>query len=220
MTIRIGRSMPTENVALHWEADDPYCWNGGTIFRDASGNSNMSYGGSPTLSTAKGYTSALLDGVDDYIQAQHTTPAVPARTISMVYSLEGVQTTGRGPLWRVSDWRERIFVGSTTLIPNSGTYYNVSTGYGSFGTMHHHVYQYNGATMKGWGNGSLLSDISTDSDMQANTSHFYRFGNQSGGSSNIYVDMHLFNVTFWDAALTNEEVDLVWQRNSLKYGLV
>ena len=211
--------MPSKNLALHWEADDPYCWDGGTTFRDAAGVSSMSYAGAPTLSTAKGYTSAFMDGVDDYLQAYNIVPATPARTISMVYSIEGSVVTGWGPLWRTSDWRERIFVGSTNMIPDSGTYYYVNTGYGAYGTIHNHIYQYNGTNMKGWGNGILQTNITTDSNMKTSTGFYYRFGNQSGGSTNTYVDMHLFNVTFWDYALSESEVQTVWTRNKLKYNL-
>lgn len=203
---------PGNHLNLH-----PRYWpnvntSGGVLYNTV-GSSNASLVGGPVI-TSTNNSSILLDGVDDY--AQVTIPTTTARTIEIVYKLYN-PGSGWGPLWRVDDWRERIFPSSINLIPDSGTYYYLNGPSGST-SLEHIVYSYNGTSAKSYLNGQLQSNITMDSTMQ-NSTFSYRFGNQSGGSSNAYVNMDLYLVRFYNRQLTDLEVQQNFNSSRSRLGL-
>jgi hypothetical protein len=158
--------------------------------------------------------SVFLDGVDDYIQLPSITNGL-ARTVDITYKLENY-TTGWGPLWR-SDWRERIYPNVINIINEKGTYYYLYVPPND-NSLVNITYSYNGTTLKGYRNGILLDRQEMDGPMTTG-SFTYRTGYQCGGAECANVKMYLYNLKFYDRALSDDEVFRNFQSIRNKFNL-
>lgn len=163
---------------------------------------------SPSFNTNR----IITNGTNNYIQVSDI-PTSTERTVNIVYNLTG---SSGGPLWRVNDWRERIFNGSTNLIASSGTYYSLSAPGGN--QLVNYCYSYGGTNAKSYINGVLVQSITMNSSMNIGT-YSYRFGNQSSGSSNYYVAAEYYYISFYDRQLTDDEVKYNYNALRNRYGI-
>jgi len=199
MALHRGPKIITDGLVLCLDAGDRKSYPGsGSIWYDRSGNkNNATLTGSPTYNNSNFY----MNGSNQY--AEVTLATGTARTVDIVYKLYNTANS-RGPLWRVNDWRERIFLSNITLISSAVTYYTLN-GPDSTTNIINICYSYNGTNAKSYKNGVLQSNITLDANMNSST-YSYRFGNQSSGSTNYYVEMDLYYVRFYDRQLSDAEV--------------
>jgi len=199
MALHRGPKIITDGLVLCLDAADRKSYSGsGTIWYDRSGNkNNATLTGSPINNGNKFY----MNGSSQF--AEVTLATGTARTVDIVYKLYN-PAGGYGPLWRTQDWCERIFSSSINVIPSSSTYYYVY-GPDSSTSIINIAYSFNGTSLKSYKNGSLISDVTMNSSMISST-YSYRFGNQSSGSTNAYIEMDLYYVRFYNRQLSNAEV--------------
>lgn len=202
----------TNGLTMYLDAfnKNSYRGTGSTLF-DLTGNGNNA-----TLINAPTYRGnrIYMNGVDEY--AEVTANITTSRTVDIVYKLYN-PGTGWGPLWRVEDWRERIFPSTINLIASSVTYYYLN-GPDSGTSIINIVYSYNGTSIKSYKNGVIQSTATMDSNMNTGL-YTYRFGNQSGGSTNAYVEMDLYSVKFYNRQLTDTEVLQNYNATKSRFGL-
>lgn len=215
MGIVYNTSIVRNGLVLHLDAANPKSYPGsGTLWTNltADGNNGTLYNG-PTYDLAnKG--SVIFDGVNDYVDVSLATTT--SRTVNIIYKLTN-PASGWGPLWRVEDWKERIFPGGITLIDSSQTYYSLNGPPADTNTVNI-CYSYNGTKAKSYKNGQSISNITMGSTMNSGT-YTYRFGNQSSGSSNAFVNMNLYYVAFYNRQLTDAEVKQNFEALRGRYGL-
>lgn len=200
--MKYGPRIVSDGLTLAIDAADLLSYPGsGTTWRDLSGSgSNGTLSNGPTFGTA-GNGCIITDGVDDFVQL--TSVMSTTSTVDIVYKLLN-PGTGWGPLWRSTDWKERIFPSTITLVNSAGTYYNVGGPDGTTNIIHI-CYSYSGTNVKSYKNGALVNNITMDAAM--NTGNFvYRFGNQAGGATNAFINMQLFCVKFYNRQLSDAEV--------------
>lgn len=183
----------------------------GSTISDISGNSITSdLINTPTYSNL-GYMNT--NGTNEYIQ----TPAIAcpdkARTVNMICKFN----SGQGTLWRVQDWRERIFSTVIVIIPDSSTYYYLN-GPVNDGNIHNVCYSYAGTSLKSYLDGNLVQSVTMDSEMSANAYNF-RFGNLSSGSTNYYSNVDYHHISFYNRQLSDEEVKQNFNVMRSRYGL-
>jgi hypothetical protein len=172
---------------------------GSTIYDLSGSSSNGTLSNSPTYSSSGCLT---LDGIDDIVSCSATL-STATRSVEIIYKLYS-PGSGWGPLWRVQDWRERIFPDSVNLINDGGTYYYLS-GPSANTDVQNICYCYTGTSIKCYKNGVLISSQTMNGEMSTGTFTYY-FGNQSGGSTNAYVNMDLYSVKFYNSYLTDAQV--------------
>jgi hypothetical protein len=211
MSINAGPDFVTENCILLFDAASILTNPGSQIYRNPYSPPNFSYAGAPTTTSG----ALVMDGVDDYLEAVSVSTNT-VRTVNIVYKLIN-PGTGFGPLWRADDWRERIFPSSINLIASSGTYYYLDGPAGNTDIINI-CYSYNGTNAKSYKNGSLISNITMDSSMNTGT-YSYRFGNQSSGSTNAYVNMNLYHVAFYSTQLSDTNVMQNFNALRGRYGI-
>jgi hypothetical protein len=185
----------------------------GSKLLDISGNRiDSDLINTPSFSTDNlGYMNT--NGTNEYIQ----TPAISAptreRTVNMIYRFN----SGQGSLWRVQDWRERIFSTIIVIIPDSGTYYYVNAPVND-GNIHNICYSYSGTSLKTYRDGNLIESITMNSEMSAGSFNF-RFGNLSSGSSNYYSNLDYYHISFYNRQLSDAEVKQNFDALRERYGL-
>lgn len=167
---------------------------------------------SPLYSTG----SILLDGVDEYIETV-SIPASTERTVEIVYRILNT-SSGYGPLWRVSDWRERIFSGTINLINSSGSYYYLDGPTNNTDKINI-CYSYNGPSIKSYRNGVLMSSQTMNAPMNSTGTYTYRFGYQCSGASCLYINMNLYSIKFYNRELTADEVKRNYEISKTRFGL-
>ncbi len=202
----------TNGLTMYLDAfnKNSYRGTGSTLF-DLTGNgNNATLINDPTYRGNRIY----MNGIDEY--AEVTANITTSRTVDIVYKLYN-PGTGWGPLWRVEDWRERIFPSTINLIASSVTYYYLN-GPDSGTSIINIVYSYNGTSIKSYKNGVIQSTATMDSNMNTGL-YTYRFGNQSGGSTNAYVEMDLYSVKFYNRQLTDTEVLQNYNATKSRFGL-
>jgi hypothetical protein len=213
MALSRGPKIVTSGLVLALDAADKNSYLGsGTTWTDLSGNgNNATLINTPTYSNNKFY----MNGTTQY--AEVTSNISTTRTVDIVYKLYN-PGTGWGPLWRVEDWRERIFPGTINFIASSVTYYYID-GPDNGTSIINIVYSYNGTSLKSYKNGVIQSTATMDSNMDTGL-YTYRFGNQSGGSTNAYVEMDLYSVKFYNRQLTDTEVLQNYNATKTRFGLI
>lgn len=200
-----GRYAPrivTDSLTLFYDFGNPKCYPGsGTSVNSLTGNYNAALYNGPTFSSANG-GSIVMDGVDDFMEVASVTTGT-SRTVDIVYKLLN-PSYNWGPIWRTNDWRERIFPGTVTLINSTVTYYNLN-GPTADSNIVNICYSYSGTNIRCHKNGVRTDNQTMGVNMD--TGNFtYRFGNQAGGSTNTFVNMHLYSVKFYDKQLSDDEV--------------
>ena len=202
----------TSGLTMYLDAGNKNSYNGnGSTFFDITGNGNdATLVNTPTYRGNRIY----MNGTTQY--AQVTATITTSRTVDIVYKLYN-PGTGWGPLWRVEDWRERIFPSTITIIPSSVTYYYIN-GPDNGTSIINIVYSYNGTSLKSYKNGVIQSTATMDSNMDTGL-YTYRFGNQSAGSTNAYVEMDLYSVKFYNRQLTDTEVLQNYNATKTRFGL-
>ena len=168
---------------------------------------------SPVSSFSTG-SSVLLDGVDDYIQMPTINIGISG-TVEIIYKLLNTSHPW-GPFWR-SDWRERIFPNTITLISQAGTYYNLQGPDNSTNTIYI-AYTYDGAFIKSYRNGNYVDGITMDTHITTG-SVSYRSGYQCGGAVCTYINMHLYSLKIYDRALSASEIYKSYTSIKNKYKL-
>lgn len=197
----------TDGLILYYDPSNSksYAGSGTTLFDISKTRNNGILNNGPSFSTATstqpGYFT--MDGTDDYLSA--SIPVGTSMTFEIVYKLFN-PSTGWGPLWRESPdgWRERLFPSNLLLIPTSGSYYYIN-GPENSTNLQNFCYTYQNAEAKTYRNGSLVSAITMDSSMTTLTAN-YRFGNQAGGSSFVYINMNLYSLKVYNRALSGLEI--------------
>lgn len=188
---------------------------GGGLY-DLSGNSNHCTVTSTGISTVSTYGGGVAcDGSSGYIELPTINNGIN-RSVDIVYrqiNLNG----GWGPLWRVSDWKERIFTTSSTIINAAGTYYSIAGPVGDT-NMVQLCYTIDGLTLRSYRNGSLLSTDTMNGYMNQGT-YAYRFGYQCGGSTCTNVAVEIYSVKFYNKGLTSSEVLQNFNATKRRYGL-
>lgn len=215
MSYSNGPQIATDGLIMYLDGANRKSYPGsGNNWADLSGNNNAgTLENTPTFSGNSG-GSILLDGVNEYVQLPSVSNTT-TRTVDIVYKLENY-TTGWGPLWR-DDWRERIFPGSINIINANGTYYYLYVP-PSDNSLVHITYSYNGTTIKGYKNGILLDTQTMNGPM--NTGNYtYRSGYQCGGATCTYVNMYLYNLKFYNRALSDNEVLQNYNATKTRFGL-
>ena len=212
MGIFRGPNIVKSGLVLALDAADKNSYRGtGTTWTDLSGNGNNgTLVSSPTYNGKRLY----MNGTTQY--ASVTVSTSTTRTVDIVYKLYN-PGTGWGPLWRVYDWRERIFPSTITLIDANVNYYYIN-GPDNTTNIINIVYSYSGTNIKSYKNGVLQSNTTMATTMD--TGNFeYRFGNQSGGSTNAYVEMDLYYVRFYNRQLSDAEVLQNYNATKSRFGL-
>ena len=185
-------------------------------FYDLSGNSNHCTVTSTGISTVSTYGGGVAcDGSSGYIELPTINNGIN-RSVDIVYrqiNLNG----GWGPLWRVSDWKERIFTTSSTIINAAGTYYSIAGPVGDTNTVQI-CYTIDGLTLRSYRNGSLLSTDTMGGYMNQGT-YSYRFGYQCGGATCTNVAVEIYSVKFYNKGLTSTEVLQNFNATKRRYGL-
>lgn len=197
-------SIVTEDLILCYDAASFSSYSGtGSTFFDISGNSkNASLINSPTYSN-ENFGKINTNGIDEYIQIDNISTPTRSRTVNIIYKLNN-PGSGWGPLWRVQDWRERIFPTTAVIIPDSLTYYYLN-GPTPDTNIQNICYSYSGTSLKCYKNGILTDSRTMDSQMSPDN-WSYRFGNQSGGSTNAYVNCDYYHISFYNRQLSDQEV--------------
>lgn len=211
MSIVSGPKFVTDGCVLLFDAASLITNPGSNIYKNLYSSAYFNYAGAPLTVD----NSLYMDGVDDYLQAVNVVTGT-VRTVNIVYKLVN-PNNGYGPLWRVVDWKERIFASSITIIDSGGTYYSLSGPPGNTDIVNI-CYSYNGTNAKSYLNGTLISNITMNNVMNSST-YNYRFGNQSSGSSNYYVNMNLYHVAFYDIQLSDAQVLENFNALQGRYGL-
>lgn len=185
----------------------------GNILYDISGNNiNSSLINSPSYSSSN-FGSMNTNGTNQYIQTPLISAPTRERTVNMIYRFN----SGQGSLWRVQDWRERIFSTVIVIIPDSSTYYYVNAPVND-GNIHNICYSYSGTSLKTYRDGNLIESITMDSEMSAGSYNF-RFGNLSSGSSNYYSNLDYNHISFYNRQLSDAEVKQNFQAVRQRFGL-
>lgn len=214
MSVNYNTKIALDGLLFCLDPGNPRSYPGsGNLLYNVQGNANLNANliGSPTFSTNK----LVMNGTSQYAESI-TVPVTTTMTINIIYKLYN-PGTGWGPLWRTADWKERIFPSTINVISSNGTYYYLN-GPDSTTNIINICYSYSGTNAKSYKNGVLQSSITMDSNMNVGN-YNYRFGNQSGGSTNAYVNMDLYHVAFYNRQLTDVEVKNNFEALRLRYGL-
>jgi hypothetical protein len=213
MGITYNTKTVTDDLVLLFDAANPKCLPGGNVIKNLVNNTNFTVAGAPTVGVTYG-GSLTTDGVDDYFEI--SVPTTTERTVTVAFQWKTFN--GYGPLWRINDWRERIFGGDVTLINSAVTYWSIGSHTNAVNTVQVISYSYNGTNAKGYTNGELMNSITMDVPMNTGT-YTYRFGNQSSGSTNSYVNVEYFYIAFHDRQLSDDEVKSVHTAIRGRFGL-
>lgn len=213
MSTKYGPDFVVDGLLIYHDFSNVNTYSGsGSAIGDLSGNLNTSIAiNSPTYSPTSGFMNT--NGVDEYIQTPALSCPNKARTVNMIYKFN----SGQGALWRVQDWRERIFSTVIVIIPDSSTYYYVNAPVND-GKIHNICYSYGGTSLKTYRDGQLIDSITMDSEMSVNSFNF-RFGNLSSGSSNYYSNLDYYHMSFYNRQLSDAEVKQNYLCMRERYGI-
>jgi len=214
MATATGPNIILDGLRLHYNFASEACYpgSGSTVF-DLSGNKlhgTIVGGGTYTNDNLGSFNT---NGTSQYIQTPPIDCPTQSRTVNMIYRFN----SGQGSLWRVADWRERIFSTVIVIIPSSSTYYYVNAPVND-GNIHNICYSYSGTSLKTYRDGNLIDSITMDSSMSAAAFNF-RFGNLSSGSSNYYSNLDYNHISFYDRQLSDDEVKQNFQALRYRFGL-
>jgi hypothetical protein len=211
MSLGHGAKVVTDNIDFYVDAANTKSYAGsGTTWYDLNNNRNLSSGGC-TWNSA-GYFS--LDGSND--TASLTFTMGTDKTVNMWIR----QSTGtsRGLLHR-SDWRERIFQTAVTLIASDGTYLTLSFPTSlTAGGLHNVCYTVSGLSAKVYIDGEQVVSGTLSSFLNTG-SYTYYFGYQCSGSTCTYQNGELHAISYYDAALTAEQVKQNFEALRGRFGL-
>jgi hypothetical protein len=192
----------TDGLVLYYDFANTKCYSGsGSSVNSLTGNYSATLYNSPAFSQANG-GSIIMDGINDYMEVTSVSTGT-SRTVDIVYKLLN-PSYNWGPLWRTNDWKEKIFPSNVTLINSTTTYYNL-VGPLSNTEIVNVCYSYSGTNLRCYRNG-IKTDTQTMSANMDTGNFTYRFGNQAGGATNAFVNMHLYSVKFYDRQLADDEV--------------
>jgi hypothetical protein len=187
---------------------------GGGLY-DLSRNSNDgTISGNPVDSENNG-GKLTLDGVDDYIYTPtiaHTTE----RTVEMVYRLTTTSGGIWGPLFRIGDWKERVFKDGLTLLASGGSTHTYT--WTPTTNIMYLSYTYSATTAKIYINGSLVNTLTLTTPMDIGSS-IYRFGHQMAGASEGYCPADIHEVRFYSRALSAAEIKQNFESSRKRYSL-
>jgi len=199
MSLGHGAKVVTDNLNFYVDAANSKSYGGsGTTWSDLNNNNDVSLSG-PTWNSA-GYFS--LDGSND--QANQTLTIGTDKTVNVWIR----QSTGtsRGLLHR-SDWRERIFQSAVTLIASDGTYLTLSYPTSlTQGALYNVCYTIAGTAAKVYINGENVVSGTLAANMNTGSGYTYYFGYQCSGSTCTYQNGELHAISYYDVALTDEQV--------------
>ena len=198
MSLGHGAKVVTDNLNFYVDAANSKSYSGsGTTWYDLNNTRNLSSGGC-TWNSA-GYFS--LDGSND--TASLTFTVGTDKTVNLWIK----QSTGtsRGLLHR-SDWRERIFQSSVVLVASNGTYLTLSFPTSlTQGALYNVCYTIAGTAAKVYINGENVVSGTLAANMNTG-SYTYYFGYQCSGSTCTYQNGELHAISYYDVALTDEQV--------------
>ena len=202
MAAHSGPDIIQDGLVFYVDAANTKSYPGsGTTWFDLSGNGkHATLTGSPTFNSA-GYFD--LDGTDDF--AAVTIATGTTRTVSHWFR-QNSSGSGRGPLWRTNDWRERIFSTQVLLVDSGGNYHgmNFSSALGT-DELVNICYSFNGTSAKCYVNGELDATTNLTTNMNTGT-YTYNFGRQASGSTTTFQNEEQYSIAFYDAELTAAQV--------------
>lgn len=211
-----GGCVEQSNLVLNYDFANQSTYSGsGSTVADISGKNNNAIAYNGVSYTTSNNGALTFDGIDDYLEVKNITNTT-VRTVEIVYKYNAFNSY-YGPLWRVQDWKERIFTDKVQLQDTSNVYWTL---YGPVQTtnIQYISYSYNGTTIKSYTNGSPTTTSTMATPM--NTGIFdYRFGYQCGGSTCAYINMNLYFVRFYDIALSDAQVLSNYNALRSRYGL-
>ena len=194
-----GPNVVTDSLNYYVDAANSKSYGGsGTTWTDLNNNNDVSLSG-PTYNAAGYFT---LDGSND--QANQTLTIGTDKTVNVWIR----QSTGtsRGLLHR-SDWRERMFQSSVVLIASNGTYLTLSYPTSlTQGALYNVCYTIAGTAAKVYINGENVVSGTLAANMNSGSGYTYYFGYQCSGSTCTYQNGELHAISYYDVALTDEQV--------------
>jgi len=211
-----GGCVEQSNLVFNYDFANSSTYSGsGTTVNDISGKNNNSvlYNGVSYSSLNNGALS--FDGIDDYLEVKNITNTT-IRSVEIAYKYNAFNSF-YGPLWRVQDWRERIFTDKVQLQDNANLVYSL-LGPAQNNNIQYITYSYNGTSIKSYTNGSQTTSLTMTNPM--NTGLFdYRIGYQCAGSTCLNINMNLYFVRFYDIELTPTQVSDNFNALRSRYGL-
>jgi hypothetical protein len=198
----------TNGLIFYYDFSNPKSYRGsGTSVVSLAGQYRDSLNYGATLYNGVSYSTAnggciVTDGVDDWLEVTPVTTTA-SRTVDIVYKMNTLNGSW-GPLWRSTDWRERVFNNVITLINSAVTYYNLNGPDGTTDIINI-CYSYSGTNARSYKNGTIVNNITMNSPMDTGN-YTYRFGMQAGGSTTAYVNSNIYSIKFYDRQLTDDEI--------------
>ena len=208
-----GANVVTDNLNYYVDAANSKSYGGsGTVWSDLNNNNDLDIGGGPTWSSDGYFT---LDGSNDNVS--QTLTIGTDKTVNMWIK----QSTGTsGGLLHRSDWRERIFQSAVILIASNGTYLTLTFPTSlTQGALYNVCYTIAGTSAKVYINGENVVSGTLAANMNSGSGYVYYFGYQCSGSSCYNVNGELHAISYYDVALTDEQVKQNFEALRGRFGI-